>query len=220
MSVFIGCTARSIMAWSPSFPRVFCSRQEEKLSGVFALTIMHERVFLCAGLVCLLALSAAAEPRAVRVCVVQEKEGLASPPVPGYDASKLGEELSKRKLSDGTPVRGIAVSGKGTKSLDALLERGACDYVVRIWRHENVDDSYVNSPAGLPSPAPMPGGAQPALAHDRYTVDFELRKEGGRKVIARATLPPPTIYAKQGHRLFMPYPLFATRIVAHLKPPQ
>lgn len=150
------------------------------------------------------------QTKAVRICVAQVK-GTDVPPTPSYDAAKLAEQLSERELSDGQTVAAVVITEKTAKALSARINQEGCGYLVKVWRHGNLNASYSGSPDAANR---MPAGG--AVAFDRDTVDFELRGVGTRKVVARGAEPVPTIYAKQGHRLFVPYPLLATQIAAKL----
>lgn len=154
------------------------------------------------------------QTKTVHICVVQVK-GTDVPPTPSYDAAKLAEQLSERELPDGDTVAAVVITEKAARTLSAHINQEGCGYLVRVWRHGNLNASYSDSPDAANG---MPAGG--AVAFDRDTVDFELREVGSRKVVARGAEPVPTIYAKQGHRLFVPYPLLATQIAAKLGRPR
>lgn len=174
-------------------------------------------------------LSAQANP--LKLCVSQDDEG--------YDALRLARELSSRKLRSGAPFTMVAITEKAlsaedehkladpatpyvrilltekaAKARSAKLESLGCDYDIKVRYHESADNFDTNSPAGLPSPSP--GLPAIPLSGDRTTVGYELRKAGSKKVLARATAPPQTVFVRQGGRVFNPYSLFADQIVKKL----
>lgn len=182
---------------------------------------------LCFSIILLFAASGlSAQTKPLKVCVSQDGEG--------RDALRLAQELSSRKLKSGASLAVVVMTGKGisvvpehnlahTQSLVPLLdktenaraeiERLGCDYSIKVWYHESADNFDTNSPAGLPSP--FPGPTIP-LSGDRTTVTYELRKAGSKKIVARASAPPLTVYVRQGRRVFNPYQLFANQIVKKL----
>jgi hypothetical protein len=159
----------------------------------------------------------------VKVCVSQEAEG--------YDALRLARELSSRKLESGASLTVVAITGKALSAEDeqvlgltpgtpfarvvftektakartAQLEQLGCGYSIKVWYHERVD---IFNPDSSPAPGTPVG--------DRTRVGYELRKTGNNRVLVRASLPPLTVYVKQGRRVFNPYPLFANEIVKTL----
>ena len=159
----------------------------------------------------------------VRVCVTQEAKG--------YYALRLARELSSRKLESGASFAVVAITGeplsakdeqalgftsgtpfgraffmeKTPKARSAQLEQLECGYSVNVWLHEQVD---IFNPDSSPTPATPVG--------DRTRVGYELRKTGNNRVLVRASLPPLTVYVKQGRRVFNPYALFANQIVKTL----
>ncbi|MGH9865377.1 MAG: hypothetical protein ACRD4H_08185, partial [Candidatus Acidiferrales bacterium] len=134
------------------------------------------------------------------------------PPRPGYDATKLAEELSGRALSDGETVEAIVITEQTAKAVSTRAKKEGCRYLVRIWRHGNLNAPDVDPEADAGNR--MPRGA---IVYDRDTVDFDLRDVRSRNVVTRGAEPVPTIYAKQGHHLFLPYPLLAKQIIAKLR---
>jgi hypothetical protein len=172
----------------------------------------------------------AAQTNPLKVCISQDGEG--------YDALRLARELSSRKLESGVSLAVLAIKGKalsaeeehkltdpGTpfarlllkeqtaKARSAEMERLGCDYNIKVWYHESVDN-FANPPAEIPSTAA--GTPRPEPIGDRDMVGYELRKAGSNKVLARANLPPRTVYVRQGRRVFNPYPQFANQIVKKL----
>jgi hypothetical protein len=167
----------------------------------------------------------------LKLCVSQDSEG--------YDALRLARELSSRKLKSGAflavvvisthelsteeehkladpsaPFARVLLAEKTPKARDAEIERLGCDYIVRVWLHESADNFDANSPAGIPNP--MPGASAPPPMGDRTVIGYELRKPASKKVLARATAPPMTVYVRQGRRVFNPYLLFANQILKRL----
>lgn len=158
-----------------------------------------------------------------KVCVSQEDEG--------YDALRLAQELSSRKLESGASLAVVAITGKALSAEDekalglisgspftralfteksgkarsAQLEQLGCGYSIEVWYHERVD---IFDPDSGPTPGTPVG--------NRTRVGYELRKTGNNRVLVRASLPPLTVYVKQGRRVFNPYPLFANQIVKKL----
>lgn len=182
------------------------------------------------GVLFLLAASALrGQTRSQTVCVIQTDGG--------RDALLLARQLAGRKLSGRDTFEVIAITGKSLppheehdttrqgvsfarvilanqtkKAIRAANARLGCDYDVKVWYHENVDDLDQNAPVGMPSPmanAPDPMG-------DRTVVAYELRDTRTNKVLAHAAAPPRTVYVRQGRRVFDPYPLFANQIVKKL----
>lgn len=159
----------------------------------------------------------------VKVCVSQEAEG--------YDALRLAQELSSRKLESGASLAVVVMTGKAlsaedekvlgltsglpftrvlftektAKARNAQLEQLGCGYSIKVWYHERVD--IFN-----PDSSPTPGNP----AGDRTRVGYELRKTGNNRVLVRASLAPLTVYVKRGRRVINPYPLFANQIVKTL----
>jgi hypothetical protein len=166
-----------------------------------------------------------------KVCVSQDGEG--------YDALRLARELSSRKLESGTPLAVVAMTRKVLSSQEEQeladrtslfvrvllkeqtakarsdeIERLACDYNIQVWHHESAASLDVNGTADNPSTAP--GVAGGPSTSDPETVSYELRKAGSKKVLAQGLAPPRTVFVRQGHRVFNPYPLFADQIVKKL----
>lgn len=172
-----------------------------------------------------------AQTNALKLCISQDAKG--------YDALRLARELSSRRLEGGisltvvaitekllsaddeqvlgftsaTPFARVLFTEKTAKAQSAQLEQLGCDYGIKVWYHESADNFDTNSPAGLPGP--FPGPTIP-LSGDRTTVTYELRKAGSRKIVARASAPPLTVYVRQGRRVFNPYQLLANQIVKKL----
>jgi hypothetical protein len=148
------------------------------------------------------ATASSAQSSAVHVCVVQADPSTT-------DAKKLAEELSARKLVHDVQIIGTAYSRKpGTRAGDELKDQN-CDFIVTIWRHEVHPEPEFTAADGTGVPSPQ------AIA-DRDTVDYELRRAGRDKVLARGLAPPPIVYVRRGRVLVTPYPLFASQIVAKL----
>lgn len=139
-----------------------------------------------------------AQSAAVRICVVQT--GSDTP-----DAAKLAAEFSAHKLLNGTPISGIPVTGRSTKVAEAEVERQSCAFVMKVWRHE-----------AMPNTDPDGANAPTALSRGHSSVQFELRRTGESKTIAKGTGPFPTVYVRDGHRLVTPYPAFAAEVLAKL----
>jgi hypothetical protein len=176
----------------------------------------------------LLASNLSAQANRLKVCVSQDGEG--------NDALRLARELSARKLDGGPPLTIVAITEKAlsaeeehkltdsatpfvrilltektAETRSARLESLGCDYNIKVWYHESADNFDANSPAGLPSPSP--GLPSVPLSGDRTTVSYELRKAGNKRVLARASAPPLTVFVRQGRRVFNPYSLFADQII-------
>lgn len=148
------------------------------------------------------------QTKSARVCVVQVR-GSEAPPRPGYDAEKLAAELSGRELPAGGTVEAVIISEGTQKEVNARVTQRACEYLVRVWRHSNL-----NAVATEPPVAQIPVGR---MTFDLDTVDFELRDVGSRKVVARGTQRVPTVFHRGGkHYLFLPYPALAQQITAKL----
>lgn len=155
------------------------------------------------------------QPSPLRICTVQPTEGFghAGPGGPsdwgGAEANALAKELSTRKLLDGTPVQGVPIVRKTRKDAEAEAQRQGCPYIVELWWHESVDDIDTNSAPGIPSPVQRGN-----LMGDSDQIEYAMSGSDVRKVIARGSAPPPTVY-KTGRRV-TPFPLFATQITAKL----
>jgi hypothetical protein len=164
------------------------------------------------------------------VCVFQDSEG--------YDAIRLAQQLTSRKLSDGASLAVVAITGKlldaewehylaapempftrvlftnqTAKGRSAESGRLGCDYNIRVWYDEG--DYSSNQPANALSPPsevnnPVPLPSAPPM------IGYELRRAGREKVLARGSAPPRTVYRKTGRWEFNPYPLFANQIVKKL----
>lgn len=164
-----------------------------------------------------------AQTSSLKVCVSQDAKG--------YDALRLARELSSRKLESDASLAVVVMTGKALSAEDekvlgltsappftrvlftektakarkAQLEQLECGYRIEVWYHERVD--IFN-----PDSSPTPGNP----AGDQTRVGYELRKTGNNRVLVRASLPPLTVYVKQGRRVFNPYSLFADQIVKKL----
>lgn len=173
-----------------------------------------------------------AQTNAVKLCVAQDNND-------GYDALRLAQQLWSRKLADGTtlavtaltvgmpspewerrltdansPVHWVNVAGKTAKERDQEIARLECDYSVKVWYHESVDDLESNCAAFVPCPMP---GPRPEPTGDQSAVGYELRRFGKGKVLSKGTLPPRTVYGRQGHRMFDPYLVMADKIINKLQ---
>ena len=173
-----------------------------------------------------------AQSNPLKICVSQDDEG--------YDALRLARELSSRKLKNGAAFAVVAITGKvlsaeeeqklthpglpfvrillterSAKERSSQIERLGCDYNIKVSYHQSADDFDANSPAGIPSPAA--GAPDIPPSGDRTMIGYELRKSGSKKILARASAPPRTVYVRQGRREFNPYPLFANQIVNKLE---
>lgn len=180
------------------------------------------------GFVLLAASSVFAQSNSLKACISQDGEG--------SDALRLAGELSSRKLKSGASVIVVATTGKGrsvggernlaqTQSRVALLDKTEkaraeieqlrCDYNIKVFYHERLAEIFdANSPADIPGSVSATLGPQPN--EDRTTVSYELRKAGSKKILARASAPPLTVYVRQGRRVFNPYSLFADQILKKL----
>lgn len=172
--------------------------------------------------------SASAQTHSLSVCIAQDAEG--------YDALRLARQLSSRRLANGDSLSVVVITTKGlpaeeervltkqgipfarvvlkdhtARGLKAENEKLGCDYEIKVWFHENVDDFDTNSPPGIPSPT-----TDVPLVGDRTVIGYELRSTQTHKVLARGAAPPLTIYVRQGRRVFNPYPLFANQIMKEL----
>ena len=147
-----------------------------------------------------------AQTGVMRICVVQMKEGTSPAQLDGRDAHELAQELVKHKLSNGTPIESAAIRRLNKqRDADATIEREGCAYVVELWRHESADQDQ-NDFGGQ-------GGPQIPTMHDSNAVVFALTSAYGHKVILRGAAPPPTIYARQGHRRVTPWRMLSDSIV-------
>lgn len=156
-------------------------------------------------------LGAAADSQTIRMCTVQSDERFAGVILHGTDAKRLAQELSTRKLHDGSPVLAIPITGIPKNETGAAIERENCAYVISISRHENVDIGNGDVPGAIADPN-LPTAPHAAPIGDRDLVAFSLKKIGSNKVIAHGIAPPPT-YHRPDHHLTEPYPLFADEIL-------
>lgn len=171
-----------------------------------------------------------AQTSSPKVCVYEGAEG--------YDALRLARELSSRKLrsgaslavvsitgkalsaeaeqvlglSSGAPFAGVLLKKQTAKAHSAQLEQLGCNYSIQVSYHESADAFDANSPEGIPSPMP---GASPPIG-DRTTVDYLMRKAESKRVLARGSAPPLTVFVKKGRRVFNPYSQFADQVVKKL----
>ncbi len=152
------------------------------------------------------AIDLCAQAGAMRICVVQMKEGTSPTQLDGRDAHELAQELVQHKLSNGTPIETAAIRKLNKqRDVDAAIEREGCAYVVELSRHESADQDQ-NDFGGQ-------GDPQIPTMHDSNAILFALRSAYGHKVILRGAAPPPTIYARQGHRRVAPWRMFSDSIV-------
>lgn len=147
----------------------------------------------------------------IRMCTVQPDERFAGVILHGTDAKRLAQELSTRKLHDGSPILAIPITGISKNETGAAVEREGGVYVIELSRHENVDIGTGDVPGTL-ADSNLPTAPQAAPIGDRDLVAFSLKKIGSNKVIARGIAPPPT-YHRPDHHLTEPYPLFADEIL-------
>ncbi|HXN65398.1 MAG TPA: hypothetical protein VN862_08705 [Candidatus Acidoferrales bacterium] len=184
---------------------------------------------VCMAIILMCGASALYAQISLKVCISEDAEG--------YDAIRLAQELSSRKLKDGRSFSIVAITRKSlpsvmekqladshlnvirvlvadesAKALSAETERLECDYNVKMWFHPSIDDA--NGPANLPSTTSQSSSEPitPQSVAQRSAVGFELRKTGNGKVLAHASAPPRTAYSKQG-RVFEPSVPFANQIV-------
>jgi hypothetical protein len=164
------------------------------------------------------ALSAQA-PR-LKLCIWQDDEG--------YDALRLSRALSSQYLESGVSLSVVAITAKvlsadeerrladsaipfirvlltekSAKERATHIEQLGCEYEIKMFFHESIE--MANS-----------GQFGQAPGEDRTTVGYELRKAASKKLLQRSSLPPRTVYTRQGHRVFDPYALFAGQIVKKL----
>jgi hypothetical protein len=173
----------------------------------------------------------AAQVNPVKVCVSQYDEG--------YDALRLGRQLSLRKLESGAPLVVAAITGKelsakeeqdlaaastpyvrvlvtekNARVRDAAVERLGCDYIVQVSHEESVNKFDENSPARMQNSSPEHSIPEQPDIRDR--IEYKLRKAGSKKVLARDTERPRTVFVRQRGLVFDPYILFADQIVKKL----
>jgi hypothetical protein len=154
---------------------------------------------LAAWAVLAVASGAIAQTKAVVVCIDEIAVAGDSQDNPQIDAVRLAKELSGRDLADGKAVRAVVITEKKPSAAKARMEQEGCGYLVRTWRHWM--DTEDNT----------------ASMRDMDTLVFEVRDLSSRRVIFAGQTRPATIYAKQGHRLYWPFPVIAKEITAKLK---
>jgi hypothetical protein len=135
----------------------------------------------------------------------------------GIDAKLLVKELNGRKLADGTALQTILVIRTHRKDAETDALRHDCPLIIELWDH-NIGDMadqngapvFEKSPtAGIPSTVPYHGDVI-----DKG-VEWAMRRNDSRKVIARGYAPPGL---NSGHSVVKPYPIpvIANQIVDKL----
>jgi hypothetical protein len=172
-----------------------------------------------------------AQGNSLKVCVTQYDEG--------YDALQLARELSSRKLARGAPLAAVAVTGKALspteeqkladprtpfvrilladqtdQARDAEIERLGCDYNAQVSHSESINKFDKNSPARMQNSSPEHSIPEQPDMGDR--IEYKLRKVGSKKVLARDTERPRTVFVRQRRLVFDPYILLADQIVKKL----
>jgi hypothetical protein len=172
-----------------------------------------------------------AQVKPLKVCIYQYDEG--------YDALRLARQLSSRKLESGAPLAVAAITGKelsfkeeqnlaapsipfvrvlvtekNARVWDAELERLGCDYIVQVSNEESINKFDKNFPAGMQNSSPEHSIPEQPDIGDR--IEYKLRKAGSKKVLARDTERPRTVFVRQRGLVFDPYILFADQIVKKL----
>jgi hypothetical protein len=146
----------------------------------------------------------------VRVCVSEVNGNNEDPDDPQIQAKRLAKVLSGREIEGSETLQPVVMSETHSKAVRARIEKEGCAYLVRIWQRSQINDDGGDSPA---MHAPIRVQNQDALV-------FELRDSNTNKVICSGQAPPYTIYAKQGRRVYDPFPTIADKIVSKLSQKQ